>query len=68
MSDEKADDGIPGKAKRLADQVGDYARSEEAREKLQVVKKNAIKAGGMASAGAKRLVEGTKQAASQARE
>ena len=67
MSDEKADDGILGKAKRLADQVGDYARSDEAREKLDAVKKNAIKAGGMASTGAKRLAEGTKQAADQAK-
>mgnify|MGYP001034382674 CR=1 FL=1 len=69
MSDEpKAEDhGILGRAKRLVDQVGEYVRSDESREKLDVMKKNAIKAGGMATAGAKRLAEGTKQAAAQAK-
>lgn len=67
MSEEKADDGILGRAKRLADQVGEYARSDEARDKLDGVKKNAIKAGGMAMTGAKRLAGGTKQAAAQAK-
>ena len=69
MSEEpRIDDGILGKARRLADQVGDYARSDEARAKLDVVKKNAIKAGGIASAGAKKLVEEAKVAASQAKD
>ncbi|WP_435017966.1 hypothetical protein TA3x_005589 [Tundrisphaera sp. TA3] len=68
MSDEKAaDDGILGRARRLADQVGEYARFDEARQKLDGVKQNAAKAGGIAMAGAKRLVEGTKQAADQAK-
>lgn len=62
------DDGIVGKAKRLADRVGGYARSDEAKERLDLVKKKAAEAGKAASIGAKKIVEGTKQAASQARE
>lgn len=64
MSDEPktADDGILDKARRMADRVGEYARSDGAKEKLDSVRKRAIEVGGMATTGAKRLLEGTKKA------
>jgi hypothetical protein len=61
------DDGILGRAKRLAGQVGEYARSDEAREKLDAVKKRAVEVGGMVTAGARKLADSTRQAAAQAR-
>ena len=69
MSDEPkaSNDGILGKARRLASQVGEYARSDEARERLDVVKKKAVEVGGMVTAGARMLADGTRQAAAQSR-
>ena len=68
MSDEPktAGGGVLGKAKRLAQRVGDYARSAEARGRLDVVKKRAAEVGRSATAGAKKLAEGTRMVASQA--
>ncbi len=70
MSDEtdNGSEGVLGKVKLLADRVGDYARSDEAREKLDALKKKAAEAGKVASAGVKKVAESTKQAAVQARE
>ena len=69
MSDEsKPDTGLLGRAKGLADRVGDYARSDDARAKLDSLKKRAAQAGEVAAAGAKKVAKGTRQAAAQARE
>ncbi|HEU5119192.1 MAG TPA: hypothetical protein VFT74_21560, partial [Isosphaeraceae bacterium] len=69
MSDEKEkpDDGILGKTRRLANQIVEYARSDEAREKISAAKKKAADVGGRAAVGARKLAEGTKQAAVQAK-
>lgn len=58
---------ILDRAKRLAGQVGEYGRSDEATEKFDAVRKRACEVGGMATAGARKFAEGTRQAAAQAR-
>lgn len=68
IDESKYEGGLLGRAKRLADRVGHYARSDEARAKLDSLKKRAAQAGEVAAAGAKKVAEGTRQAASQARE
>lgn len=70
MSDEPTvgDDGLAGKARRLAKGAWDYARSDEARAKLDEVKRKAVEVGGTATTGAKDLLKKTGEAAAQARQ
>lgn len=62
------DDGLPGKARRLARRAWGYARSEEAKAKVSVAKEKAVEVGGAATAGAKSLISKSVEVASQAKE
>lgn len=70
MTDEQygADDGLVGKARRLARVAWDYARSDEAKATLAEAKRKAVEVGGAATTGAKDLLKKTGQATAQARE
>ena len=63
----ETDDGVLGKARRMADEALRYARSDEARAKLAAAKKKAIEVGGAASAGSRDLLKKTGRAAVQAK-
>ena len=62
-----SEDGLLGKARRLADDALTYARSDEAKAKLAAAKKKAVEVRGAASAGAKDVLDKTGRAAARAK-
>ncbi|HEU5115037.1 MAG TPA: hypothetical protein VFT74_00020, partial [Isosphaeraceae bacterium] len=70
MSDEQhgTSDGPTGKVKNIAKRAWDYATSDQAKAKLEEVKKKAVEVGGAASAGAKVALSKTGEVVDQAKD
>ena len=69
MDDDRqpTDGGLLGKARRLADDALEYARSDEARARFNEARRKAIEVGEVASAGATDLAKKAGRAASEAK-